>query len=140
MFSLFFLFKTSCVILEKLKKYRIFSQIVQLQRSTYKDRTGTFHPLVFFTADEYEYQCAPGMTLSYIFKYPMNYIEYKIPTVLPLTYERRKQTPYIPDLSLTGLYGKKGCIAYKRWALTHRYCVNQVKCIISLNSVKMYIC
>lgn len=122
-----------------MKKYRIFSQIVQLQRSTYKDRTGTFHPLVFFTPDEYEYQCAPGMTLSYIFKYPMNYIEYKIPTVLPITYERRKQTPYIPDLSLTGIYGKKGCIAYKRWAyLLYRYCVNQVTCV--LNNVKMYIC
>ncbi|PBC27423.1 ciliary microtubule inner protein 2C-like [Apis cerana] len=99
---------------KRMKEIDDLFKIVQLQRSTYKDRTGTFHPLVFFTADEYEYQCAPGMTLSYIFKYPMNYIEYKIPTVLPLTYERRKQTPYIPDLSLTGLYGKKGCIAYKR--------------------------
>lgn len=92
----------------------MFSQSVQLHRSQYKDRTNTLHPLAFFKANEYDYQCAPGMTVSYLSKYPQNYIDYKIPMVLPLTYERRKQTPYIPDLSLTGIYTQTGCIAYKR--------------------------
>lgn len=87
---------------------------MQLHRSQYKDRTGTFHPLAYFKSDDYEYQCAPGLTTSYFAKYPFNYVEYKVPPVLPLTYERRKQRPYIPDLSLAGIYNKSSCIAYKR--------------------------
>nr|XP_012144346.1 PREDICTED: uncharacterized protein LOC105662934 [Megachile rotundata] len=87
---------------------------IQLHRSQYKDRTGTFHPLTYFKSTDYEYQCAPGMTTSYIGKYPQNYISYKTPIVLPLTYSRRTKIPVIPDLSLTGIYDKKSCIAYKR--------------------------
>ncbi|CAK9799008.1 hypothetical protein ANTPLA_LOCUS1867 [Anthophora plagiata] len=86
----------------------------QIHRNQYKDRTGSVHPLAYFKPDSYNYQCAPGMTVSYLTKYPQHYIEYKIPTVLPLTYERRKQTPYIPDLSLIGIYNETSCIAYKR--------------------------
>ncbi|KAK9302835.1 hypothetical protein QLX08_005322 [Tetragonisca angustula] len=87
---------------------------VQIHRSQYKDRTGSFHPLAFFKPDSYMYQNAPGMTESYVLKYPTSYIKHKIPIVLPLTYERRKQTPYIPDFSLSGIYNKSSCIAYKR--------------------------
>ncbi|XP_033316708.1 protein FAM166C-like [Bombus bifarius] len=87
---------------------------VQIHRSQYKDRTGSFHPLTFFKPDTYMYQCAPGMTTSYFLKYPTNYVKHKMPIVLPLTYERRMQTSYIPDLSLSGIYNKSSCIAYKR--------------------------
>ncbi|XP_015433878.1 PREDICTED: uncharacterized protein LOC107189776 [Dufourea novaeangliae] len=87
---------------------------VQIHRNQYKDRTGSLHPLSFFKADHYKYQCAPGMTNSYLSKYPQSYITYKIPSVLPLTTERRKQTPCIPNLSLTGVYTRSNCIAYKR--------------------------
>ncbi|XP_076159985.1 uncharacterized protein LOC143143033 [Ptiloglossa arizonensis] len=87
---------------------------VQIHRNQYKDYTGSLHPLEFFKPDRYKYESAPGITSSYLSKYPSNYVEYKKPQVLPLTYERRKQTPYIPDLSLAGVYSKSGCIAYKR--------------------------
>ncbi|CAL7933682.1 unnamed protein product [Xylocopa violacea] len=87
---------------------------VQIHRRQYKDRTGGFHALASFKPDYYEYQCAPGMTTSYFAKYPHKYVSSKIPVVLPLTYERRKQTPYIPDLSLSGIYNESSCIAYKR--------------------------
>ncbi|KOC62440.1 hypothetical protein WH47_05430 [Habropoda laboriosa] len=87
---------------------------VQIYRNQYKDRTGSSHPLAFYKPDNYDYQCAPGMTTSYFSKYPQDYIEYKIPTVLPLTYGRRKQIPYIPDLSLVGIYNEASCSAYKR--------------------------
>ncbi|XP_034171448.1 ciliary microtubule inner protein 2C-like [Osmia lignaria lignaria] len=87
---------------------------IQIHRSQYKDRTGTFHPLTYFKPDYYKYQCAPGMTTSYITKYPENYISYKTPIVLPLTYGRRKEIPNTTDLSLSGIYNKTSCIAYKR--------------------------
>ncbi|XP_076225584.1 uncharacterized protein LOC143174739 [Nomia melanderi] len=87
---------------------------VQIHRSQYKDHTGTLHPLSFFKSDEYKYQCAAGMTTSYFSKYPQNYVEYKTPPVLPLTYQRRRQTPYIPHSSLTGVYNQSSCFAYKR--------------------------
>ncbi|XP_076619069.1 uncharacterized protein LOC143340707 [Colletes latitarsis] len=87
---------------------------VQIHRKQYKDHTGSLHPLSFFKPDRYKYQCSPGMTSSYFSKYPSNYVDYKVPPVLPLTYERRKQTPYIPDLSLIGIYNKSSCTAYKR--------------------------
>ncbi|XP_076298279.1 uncharacterized protein LOC143217649 [Lasioglossum baleicum] len=87
---------------------------VQIHRSQYKDHTGSRHPLKFFKADQYKYQCAPGATTSYFSKYPHNYIEYKIPPVLPLTYQRRRHTPYLPNLSLSGIYSESSCVAYKR--------------------------
>ncbi|KOX69533.1 hypothetical protein WN51_06543 [Melipona quadrifasciata] len=89
-------------------------KIVQIHRSQYKDRTGSFYPSVFFKPDSYMYQNALGMTESHVSKYPTSYVKYKIPIILPLTYERRKQTPYIPDFSLSGIYNKSSCIAYKR--------------------------
>ncbi|XP_076235063.1 ciliary microtubule inner protein 2C-like [Calliopsis andreniformis] len=106
--------KISTIDSGRMKEVDDLYKIVQMHRSQYKDRTNTIHPLAFFKIDEYEYQCAPGMTTSYFTKYPQNYVDYKIPIVVPLTYERRKQTPYIPDLSLVGIYNKTGCIAYKR--------------------------
>ncbi|XP_076653461.1 uncharacterized protein LOC143359408 [Halictus rubicundus] len=87
---------------------------VQIHRSQYKDHTGSRHPLQYFKADCYKYQCAPGATTSYFSKYPQNYVEYKIPTILPLTYQRRRHTPYLPNLSLTGIYSESSCAAYKR--------------------------
>ncbi|XP_076748997.1 uncharacterized protein LOC143422315 [Xylocopa sonorina] len=89
-------------------------EAVQIHRRQYKDRTSSFHALASLKPDHYKYQCAPRMTTSYLSKYPHNYIGNRIPTVLPLTYERRKQTPYIPDLSLSGTYNESSCIAYKR--------------------------
>ncbi|XP_033337531.2 uncharacterized protein LOC117226873 [Megalopta genalis] len=87
---------------------------VQVHRNQYKDHTGSRHPLQYFKADRYKYQCAPGATTSYFSKYPTNYIEYKIPPTVPLTYQRKMRTPYIPNLSLTGIYNERGCVAYKR--------------------------
>ncbi|XP_054016132.1 protein FAM166C-like [Hylaeus anthracinus] len=87
---------------------------VQLHRKQYMDHTGSLHPLEFFKPDHYKYQCAPGMTLSYFSKYPTSFVAYKIPNALPLTYERRKQTPYIPDMSLSGIYNQSSCNAYRR--------------------------
>ncbi|XP_076666342.1 uncharacterized protein LOC143367952 [Andrena cerasifolii] len=104
----------STIDIQRMKEVDDLFKAAQVQRIQYKDRTGTLHPLAFFKPDEYKYQCAPGMTASYFTKYPQNFVEYKIPAVLPLTYERQKQTPYIPQLSLFGIYNQSGCVAYKR--------------------------
>ncbi|KAG7202964.1 hypothetical protein KM043_010101 [Ampulex compressa] len=98
----------------RMKEVDDFFKGVQVHRNQYKDHTGSLHPLAFFRPDNYKYQCAPGTTFSYFSKYPEYYTEYKVPPVLPLTYSRKKQTPYIPDLSLSGVYSPYGCIAYKR--------------------------
>ncbi|XP_015589304.2 uncharacterized protein LOC107264965 [Cephus cinctus] len=87
---------------------------VQMHRQQYKDHTRKLHPLDFFRSNEYSYQCAPSLLPSYLFKYPQTYIEYKLPSVLPLTYEKRMNTPFIPDLAFPGIYNSGSCIAYKR--------------------------
>lgn len=85
-----------------------------MHRQQYKDHTGSLHPLNFFKADEYAFQCSPEVTPSYIFKYPESYTEYKRPPVLPLTYERTTKTPYMPEFAFPGIYAPGNCIAYKR--------------------------
>ncbi|KAL2728500.1 protein FAM166C-like [Vespula squamosa] len=88
--------------------------VVQAHRDQYKDHTSKLHALEFFKADKYKYQCASALMPSYLKKYPTSYTKYKLPSVLPLTYERKIETPCIPDLVLSGIYDRSNCIAYKR--------------------------
>ncbi|XP_015518448.1 ciliary microtubule inner protein 2C-like [Neodiprion pinetum] len=87
---------------------------VQMHRQQYKDHTGSLHPLSFFKADEYPFQCSPTLVPTYFSKHPETYTEYKRPPVLPLTFERATKTPYMPEFAFPGIYSPGNCIAYKR--------------------------
>ncbi|KAK2576471.1 hypothetical protein KPH14_005802 [Odynerus spinipes] len=87
---------------------------VQAHRDQTKDYSGKLHPLDFFKTNKYNYQCAPSLISSYFIRYPTSYTKYKVPPVLPLTYERVIETPCRPDLVLTGIYDRTSCIAWKR--------------------------
>ncbi|XP_014597845.1 PREDICTED: uncharacterized protein LOC106783647 [Polistes canadensis] len=104
----------STIDLAHMKEVDNLYTVVQVHRDQYKDRSSNLHPLEFFKTDKYKYQCAPALISSYFTKYPTSYTKYKTPAILPLTYERKKEIPCIPDLVLSGIYDRSNCIAYKR--------------------------
>ncbi|KAI4486897.1 hypothetical protein M0802_012216 [Mischocyttarus mexicanus] len=104
----------STIDLAQMKQVDNLYTIVQIHRDQYKDRSSSLHPLKFFEMDKYKYQCSSALIPSYFTKYPTSYTKYKSPAILPLTYERKIDTPCIPDLVLSGIYDRSNCITYKR--------------------------
>lgn len=84
-----------------------------MQRESYKDHTGKLHPVDYFKAPEYIYQCPPDPTAQY-FKCPQYYTKYKDPPVLPITLNRSYRSPSLPERALTGRYSPISDISYKR--------------------------
>lgn len=58
----------------------IFFQIVQLHREQFKSDNDKLHPLKYFKQNKH---C--GLTNSYFSEYPVTYVKYKTPIVLPAT-------------------------------------------------------
>ncbi|ENN72004.1 hypothetical protein D910_08675 [Dendroctonus ponderosae] len=85
-----------------------FYRACQMHRDQYKDHTGSLHPLDFFKASDYSYQCPKDPTSVYL-KCPERYTRYKDPIVLPLTLERTYRAPMLPERALTGVYNRSSC-------------------------------
>ncbi|KAF5304896.1 hypothetical protein FQR65_LT00780 [Abscondita terminalis] len=90
-----------------------FYKLCQLHRDQYRDHTGRLHPLTYFKIGEYQHQCAPNMTRTYL-RFPEYYVPYKSPPVLPVTLERTKRSPSLPARALTGVYNPSSDRRYER--------------------------
>ncbi|KAK0161041.1 hypothetical protein PV327_009559 [Microctonus hyperodae] len=77
---------------------------VQLHRQQYKDRTGLLHPIEYFTKNNNN---TNQLTASYFCDYETTFIKYKIPIVLPTTYERSNRLPSLPERPIYGVYKSK---------------------------------
>ncbi|KAJ3648675.1 hypothetical protein Zmor_020460 [Zophobas morio] len=105
--------KFTMLDLGRQKEIDDFYMACQLHRDQYKDQMGRLHPLDYFKTTDYNYQCAPDPTTTYIHS-PHSYVKYKNPIVLPLTMERSYKSPLLPERALTGRYDPSSDIQYKR--------------------------
>ncbi|XP_019868911.2 uncharacterized protein LOC109597606 isoform X2 [Aethina tumida] len=85
----------------------------QMHRDTYMDHSKILKPMDFFKPPVYKYQCPQDLSSTYL-KYPTMYVEYKKPTVLPLTLGRTRRSPLYPEKALTGIFNPESDISHKK--------------------------
>ncbi|XP_015126630.1 uncharacterized protein LOC107048132 [Diachasma alloeum] len=90
------------------REFDDFNKAVQLHREQYKNADGTIHPLSYFRTPDTD-----DPTKSYLCKYPVTYVKYKNPPVLPRTYARALKLPPLPERKNPGIHNRSPCTAYK---------------------------
>ncbi|XP_063982370.1 uncharacterized protein LOC135165214 [Diachasmimorpha longicaudata] len=92
----------------KSREFDHFNKAVQLHREQYRNADGTIHPLRYFRTHDTD-----DPTKSYFCKYPVTYVKYKNPPVLPRTYSRAIKLPSLPVRKNPRIYNPAPCTAYK---------------------------
>ncbi|CAG9795667.1 unnamed protein product [Diatraea saccharalis] len=90
-----------------------FYEACQRHRDFYRGYPKAYHPLLYFKEPTYYGQCPPDMTPIYL-DYPMFFVKYKQPLVLPSSTGRTSGMPALPSRTLGGRFNKAACKAFVR--------------------------
>ncbi|KAM3960315.1 uncharacterized protein ACR2FA_005615 [Aphomia sociella] len=90
-----------------------FYDACQRYRDYYRGYAKAYHPLTYFKDQEYLWQCPAEMTPTYL-GFPMYYVKYKQPLVLPSSTGRTSGIPALPDRTLAGRFNKAVCKKFVR--------------------------
>ena len=91
-----------------------FYLLCQRQRDTYRDRSGTKHPMDMFAQYETYGHCPPALFDLYM-RSPVNYISYKQPYVIPMSTGRSLRIPDKPQRALVRRHDDGVDVKRKRW-------------------------